>query len=227
MDCLHTQPLCDNREGMLVCLDCGFVIEEGGTGSESYEFSTTQEITSRYEEFIFDICANNHVSDSVRDCTVEFFRKTLLARKNKHNLNSLCAYALFHCLAKNQVYRSIFEIEQMTGVSSRKIWKLARNWPPISSVKPSYFLYLIEGRTEAVKRRDLIKLGHLDDFHFAKLFGSSYSPKGVLGGILYYDVNFKKRKKITFNCLSQLLTVSVSCLKRIFSKLKNELQLAV
>lgn len=148
----------DEKDGTLVCMDCGLVLEENlpllqnikledprGEKDEKLEklkskirvFGVRLE-QSEQKIFLLDWIENGHLPLCVIDQTWSWSKRMIdkLEPENIHprdkmyfNLEEFTAIALYQTLCKQNNPRSLTIISSISGVPVKKLWRLARIFP--------------------------------------------------------------------------------------------------
>jgi transcription initiation factor TFIIIB Brf1 subunit/transcription initiation factor TFIIB len=132
--CLHQQTIIDDREGDSVCLLCGLVLEVvyqqewrwdrgGGGGGEAY--SPYENASDPTFNFLLDVAAHAEIQKCIVQQTFSYFKKIkikLEQRTPKFPDRVLASYALYETLSRNNVSRSVQEIEFFTNCNLAKLW---------------------------------------------------------------------------------------------------------
>lgn len=130
-DCPHQQTVDDEREGNSICITCGLVLQPiflGNSWEQGKKHLPECESVSKTmnrHAFLRDVGANAHICESIINETISYYEKIrdrLKNRKPRFNDNVLVAYALYETLSRNQVPRSVQEVEYLTDSKPGKMF---------------------------------------------------------------------------------------------------------
>jgi transcription initiation factor TFIIIB Brf1 subunit/transcription initiation factor TFIIB len=118
--CNHTETINDDREGELICLGCGLVLEK------IFENDLVTQVTNtnlKINEFILDVCENACIQKNIACEAFNYFTK--ISKKvavNKFKDVHLASYAIYETLNRFSSPRTAEEIEFFTGTPVNKLW---------------------------------------------------------------------------------------------------------
>lgn len=116
--CSHINTLVDEREGCVVCTDCGLVTEE-------MFFSD-----SKFSYFEEDIKLRNEVSEILSKLQLPNFFTSLIIRNFKKEINEkknkkeLLSYIIYKTLNENNIAVSIKDISATSGFTDKNIYNM-------------------------------------------------------------------------------------------------------
>lgn len=242
MSCEHYQTVEDEREGTVVCISCGLVLDQ------LYIYQQYSD-NSELNISITDICANHNIPTSIaQKCTdiLQHIQTTISSRRFPKNV--LIAYAVYQGLLENDVVRSPTEILNMTGVELSRIYDVEKALTSITNtVMPSIIVKSIDTRQplrstskatfyeyptpqlyiERFSTQCGLSFQDIQNItsyckHIVELCENCASQTVAASLILYYC---KTRKlKTTIRDISTVCMVSVSSIYRIQKKIKVALK---
>ena len=207
MSCCNSYKLLDSRAGDQVCVQCGKV-ERYLSCAQQYE------AVEKRNEFIQNICANNHLPKSIEaEAEYLFFKKQQGKGKNK---DVYAAYCIYVACKKHNVGRSLIEISKMCAFPVSLLSKF--HVPNVGELRPNNLVARVcckLGITCFPLQREIESLS---DKLYSELLNSGPPNSAVATAIAVLVVGLKPAN-IAWAC-----DISPSCLRRICKIYKHELQ---
>lgn len=125
--CSHSETVNNDHDGEEVCTLCGLVLEPIYDSSSSICAEDIGNNKSEPFYFIENICKNNNLPESLIDYTYQCY-KTFVSQINirKYGMEAVASYALYEALKRFEIPRTSDEIQHMTAVNRKMLWKLER-----------------------------------------------------------------------------------------------------
>jgi transcription initiation factor TFIIIB Brf1 subunit/transcription initiation factor TFIIB len=121
--CNHTKTINDDREGELICLDCGLVLEKIFENDSVLVVTQMEQTNLKIREFILDVCENACIQKNIAHGAFDYFTK--ISKKvavSKFKDVHLASYAIYEMLNRFSSPRTAEEIEFYTGTPVNKLW---------------------------------------------------------------------------------------------------------
>lgn len=207
MKCCGEFMLYDNHTGDNVCKNCG--------KAEAFLPPPIffQE-KNRKNEFISNICANNHLPLSLENSAIYLFEKGSPRNKKK---NSFAAYCIYRACKQEKVGRSLVEISRMCFIPTVDISAFLLDE---EELKPEY---LIERICEKLGVRDYSRKKEISDFSailYANCFRCSPPQSSIAVALA-----FQKDLHLNQLDIAKACDISLSCLRRLCRTYKREIEL--
>lgn len=127
-DCAHRQTIDDDREGNSVCLECGLVLEPiyQPLWQEAADLSIVER-NDPIRTFLLDVAAHAEIPQSIVEYSMSYYNKIKRQLQNhqpKFSEQVLASYALYETLSRNNISRSVQEIEFFTSCKATKLWSV-------------------------------------------------------------------------------------------------------
>lgn len=208
-NCKHINQITDEREGTLVCVDCGLVLSEHVFLYDNDYNSSHTKNESVLQNEISEILERLNLPQSYIENVEENF-KSITTKKNI-NLNTILAASVYKTFNKEKNTLSIKDVSAASGISARKI----------SSFNKSIHILKTENILEKY-----CKINNLDFKNYAvikedlkkyKILG--HNPLTLVGSVIYMHCKKNKIKR-SMKDIAQSLGISIVSIQRF---IKNEL----
>ena len=230
----------DDREGSIVCSECGLVKEDVKYVSEesprdpypptppssqlpsSSDFSSS---TTSIERDIRDYSDAYHIDRASVAKAAEFYSRTFSnhpsRQKNKTAIKNRLAFSLYYSLMKEGVPRTLEEIGIMFAASTKELWKLETQYcVDLPTTLPSHFLPRVADYFELdfSQKREIAR--RADDMAGR----CCLSPKSLLAASIVMELQEEGKKGEEYRLLRakvvQSLGLAPSTLTRCLKKLR-------
>lgn len=207
-NCKHINQVTDEREGTLVCVDCGLVLSEFVFIDADLN-STYKKASSVLQNEISEILERLNLPQCYVDNVEENFKS--ITTKRNINMNTILAASVYKTFNKEKNTLSIKDVSAASGISARKI----------SSFNKSIHILKTENILEKY-----CKLNNLDFKNYAvikedlnkyKILG--HNPLTLVGSVIYMHCKKNKIKR-SMKDIAQSLGISIVSIQRF---IKNEL----
>lgn len=129
--CIHKSTVEDYREGTVVCIDCGLVVDDKlmsvGPIVKSKMLESEKMREDQLSNYLADIVANNMIPTYIIPVTINYFKCV----KNKLNNGGkrfpdkiIIAYALYESLHSEGIPRTAQEIAYFSNCPASKLWDI-------------------------------------------------------------------------------------------------------
>ena len=226
--CLHEETIDDWRTGESVCLNCGVVLSKVVSNSRNttslplFPASSSSSSSSSYQ-LLADVCANNHVSN----CVLHTADDWLCEQKRKKAKigtceNVWCAAALHKAFFIHDCSRTMQEVANMFCTTKSAIWNLKKSirGEAIVETRASHLLPRMCANFPEIKRTEVIEMERKAEAVQEKLMNCN-NPVAIAACILYMELKSSPHMKCTMKEISEISSVSISCIKRVCTKIKN------
>lgn len=244
----------DERDATEVCMDCGLVIDESlpglGVRQENVLPEDNEREIARMTEklnafgarlsktdqkiFLLDWADNGHLPIAVVDQTWSWtkamlrdFNPELVNRRDRANFNfeEFSALALHQTLCKHGNPRPLAVVARITGVSQKRLWRLARIFPyssDLGHLLPSNWMPGLS-TSLPITYKESVEIGKIADM-FAREF--AYHPLSLLVISIYAYLTRRKeayRERIPESCNDNAVHLNpesmLACTKSELSKM--------
>ena len=200
----------------MVCCDCSRVLDMSLNYDEIYlkkDSRTSSRSNNQLYNYIYDICSNIHIYDSIIEKVYDEFQK-IVTQCRQFSQREITAFCLYSILKKEGVGRSKRDIASSLNVSEKSLWKI--DCLPQYNLTPLDPKCLLESKYKDLKCynfKEMTKMKELLDL----LPYSDESPLTKAAGVMYcYGKAFGK--KITLCQLSRMFKISVMSIRRYHNK---------
>ena len=223
MSCNHNGlNIYDHHTGDEICAECGLVINDRiSFENEEYRvsFSTEeQKISVHILNLINDVCANNHLNDTIKFQAIQLASKKVCNKQN----DLLAAYSIYISLIEADTPKLIHEVASFFDLSSKHLWSYIASQSThfIHETKPSHI------SPQVFIELDIpFKLGKMintisDDL----LEENQFAPSAILSAVILCLVNERllppiSPKSVTFTC-----NISLSTARRVKKVLEQSIK---
>jgi transcription initiation factor TFIIIB Brf1 subunit/transcription initiation factor TFIIB len=208
--CSHFNSVIDEKEGSIICTDCGLVLEEklfkfyGGNLS-----SGEMETSSCLKEDVKEILSKLGLPDVFSKMIVQSFKNDMSEKKKKKDY---LAYVVYKTLNENNIPISIKEISSVSGLSDNSIYDMQEKNKSVvlqpSDLLEKYCSYLgLDYKTYSLIKNEL-PIQNI----------SGHNPLTVVAATIY---KYCKKNNIKISMKKIATTVKISCVS-IQRYLKND-----
>lgn len=125
--CKHQQTVDDDREGYSVCVLCALVLEPiyQQDGREKFSKTIVKAVESPIISFLLDVAAHAHIPQFIIDYSISYWKKIKIQLKGHRPRitdRTLASYALYETLCRNNLPRTVQEIECITLCKRAKLF---------------------------------------------------------------------------------------------------------
>lgn len=248
--CEHGIQIEDIRQGDVVCMDCGLVLDKiytfdlHNSNSCFEKYSQNEQNNNKQKINIinnrdFSFAANDllitlfdklHLNESVRNSILQLWEKIkrwYFNRKKKYkcNLEGLVVMALYEGLIKEKVPRPMSHLCQDAGVKPKTVWRWVK-------------LYKEDNLTSCKVSPEIFKTSNMLEYFLQPLHlnyqefiivkqkvkeheNCSYAPKTLAAACAYVFLKETRSSPVSVKKTADILGVSVMSLYRCFKKIKN------
>ena len=147
--CLHAHTIHDHITATLICEDCALVLQENTnlTTHSKIVLPNVKQRNDKLSSRVEDICENFHIPQSYASDITTVSRDVKLATSHFNGDAEVIAYGIYSTCKMNCMYRTLEEVEMMTGCSRKKLWSLEKrfgvsNNPDYSALLERYCYFL-------------------------------------------------------------------------------------
>ena len=206
--CIHYNFIIDEREGMEICTDCGFVISDFHTIENVINTNSIDE-KDQYFTYIRNISDKLHVIDGHVLKSYQLFLRHCKKFRAETALHTLALYCLYVTLKNDGSYRPLNCLLMISGESmknfgkiEKKINKLSKNISIEDVLSPRLLLLNLSEND----KRSIIELSK-------KLNVRSFSPLNFSASLTLLYSKFK-RQKISLKKISEIFHVCTMSIHR-------------
>ena len=191
--CRHLNYIQAYRDGHVVCVDCGLVIDECIYPQLVNHSQPLFEVESEIKTFLADCCDRMFIPVSVMNSIYdEYVHFRSESDFEKIEDRQLLAYSIYFKLKKEDIGKNIEYIASKTGISSKKIWKCEKIDAYLSIPIDIRCLLTPALSTFNLTQNDYEKIIHIS-FHFED---RHFTPTTMISTLVYM---YCKTKKIPIN----------------------------
>lgn len=118
--CSHTSEIIDQREGIIVCTECGLVLDFVYINKNENNYNEYDNLTNDVKSYIYEIIERLNLPQLI-------FSYVIKKIEEKKNKNKICytfiASCIYNTLYELKIPFSINDICAVTGINSSKIYK--------------------------------------------------------------------------------------------------------
>lgn len=217
MSCDHLDYMEDEKEGTIVCIKCGLVLDQLYLHSSynSCFYNNSYEVQA-----IQDICANFHIPKTIEQKCIEVYENVHSTVKKQFPKAVIVAFCVYHALMEHDVPRSPQEILCMTGIELPRIFDVEKeitNYCRSDTTSVTYVerfgfhCGLSFNDIQCIKNYCLL----------ADSICENYAPQTIAAALISYYCKLHK-KNITVQKVAKTCLVSASSMYRITQKLTKE-----
>ena len=209
--CNHKNEIISQRDGDIVCLDCGLVIDKYYV--ESYKIDKTDIVNNFEKNFVLEMLERLNVPKSFS----HYVFKNIFNSKIKRKSESLLSGIIYNTLVELKVPFSMKDISGVTGISTKEIFKEEKKNKDLKNV---VIIDLFEILERACSKLNL----NYKDYTLIKeainKTNSGFNPSTVIAAHIYLYCK-EKNIKILLKDISSVTGISCMSIKRYIKKNVN------
>lgn len=209
----------NNNEGDIVCQRCGLCLDKIYSANNNVDLKKSSVKLEKFHFIeLYDICENNHISQSTRKQCEKVVRKYFQQNKviSKNQFRLLCAVSLYLVCNEDNIPRTVSEICQMYEILPKEFSQFL-NKTNFRTIRNEYEDPLLLSQRYAlqldVKRKDAVKF-HISSILKNFLIGKGYSSQTIAAIILYENCKLNY-PTISIESICNVCSVSANNIKRL------------